>query len=138
MTSSWFHAPPLPSGASQIVLTSPPANATVLSRPPAKKPTNRESADQNGNAASSVPGTARGVTETSGLIHSFVPSGPDAVNARWRPSGDSALVPMTAASGGAIENRYSPSTPVAGEVTDNAAIAASAARIAPATPAAAR
>src|ERR1700680_3025198 len=65
ITPSLFHAPPRPSGASQIVWAGPPASATFFNLPGTKNPKKAPAGDQNGLGASSVPGTA---WATSGLI----------------------------------------------------------------------
>src|SRR5207247_1090935 len=84
-----------------------------LRLPCAKNPIAEPSGDQNGNVASSVPGNTRGVNDRSGRTHSR--DGPPpvvAVNASWRPSGDSVTVPKLASSGGRIEKRNSTSSRV--------------------------
>ena len=55
MVPSRFQVPPTPMIASQRVTGGPPATSIFFSLPRAKKPMNRPSGDQNGNAPPSVP-----------------------------------------------------------------------------------
>src|SRR5450755_1285232 len=54
ITPSLFHVPPRPEGASHSVCTGPPAMSSLFSFPPAKKPKDFPSGDQNGKIAPSV------------------------------------------------------------------------------------
>src|SRR5262249_34445140 len=84
---------PLPKkpGASVTICAEPPAASTTFSFPRAKNPSDRLSGDQNGACAPSVPGNGCAVVEASGRVQSCCrPSADTAMNARTRPSGDSA------------------------------------------------
>src|SRR5437016_6016523 len=61
-----------------------------FSLPPAKKPIDRLSGDQNGYLAPSVPGNGRASAESSDLSHSRVGPSPEATNASCLLSGESA------------------------------------------------
>ena len=54
---SRFQVPPSPAGASQTRCAAPPRASMVFNAPSAKNPRKRLSADQNGKAAPSVPGS---------------------------------------------------------------------------------
>ena len=60
-----LHAPPFPSGASQMTTGTPPATATFISLPRAKNPSDVPSGDQNGCFAPSVPAMAVASRESS-------------------------------------------------------------------------
>ena len=93
MTPSLFQAPPtIGTGASQMVCGRPPLTSLFLSLPAAWNATNRLSGDQNGGVSTpSVPGNARGSSESIRRIHTNCvrPLGPGAMKASARPSGDS-------------------------------------------------
>ena len=94
ITSSRFHAPVELKGRVASVVGGPPDASIFFSLPCARNATKRESGDQNGNAAPSVPasGWATVRVERAHPEQSF--SGPSvATNARRRPSGDSANRP---------------------------------------------
>ena len=101
MTPSRFQLPPRPSGASASTCGAPPVVSTVLSLPPAKNPTDRPSADQNGNAASSVPVSGCACIVSSERIHSCgTPRRGAATNASRPPSGDKASCTVEATGDG--------------------------------------
>src|SRR5579859_6098368 len=72
----------------------PPFNSTVFNLPPAKNPSERPSADQNGFAAPSVPGTAVASFAFSDRVHSLIePFLSIAVNASFVSSGETTAGP---------------------------------------------
>jgi hypothetical protein len=74
----------------------------------AKKAIERESGDQNGNVAFSVPGTGCAASEPRGLTQSADrPCVSRAVNATLRPSGDSTSIASDTFSGIASDERMS-------------------------------
>src|SRR5437588_661033 len=76
---------------SQSVSGGSPNAPTFFNAPFAKNPTKRLSGDQNGPNAPAVPGSSRGVTESSARIQSRASSpGRAARKATTRPSGDTA------------------------------------------------
>jgi hypothetical protein len=89
ITPSRFQAPPRPEKASHKASAGPPDASILFSLPSAKKPRARLSADQKGNIAPSVPGSAWAVGPSKGRSQSRLrPSSPLATNAiRW-PSGE--------------------------------------------------
>src|SRR6185503_3951195 len=100
MKPSLLQEPPRPLGASHMVCGDPPLAATLLSLRPARNPRYRLSGDQNGNDAPSVPGTGRASSDARGRTQSWVrPSSSVAVNARTRPSGETASAPRLVFSG---------------------------------------
>src|SRR5215471_4937259 len=88
ITLSEFHVPPRPSLASARIRAGPPATSHRLSLPPAKKPTDALSGDQNGYAAPSEPGNGAAVVPSSERIHSLVSSCSSAAKTTLRPSGE--------------------------------------------------
>src|SRR5579864_3419367 len=62
ITLSWFHDPPRGFGVGASTVTGPPIAATFFRCPSAKNPIHFPSADQNGNAAPSVPSIFFAVT----------------------------------------------------------------------------
>ena len=67
----------------------PPFNATFINRPLAKNPSDALSGDQNGCAASSVPGIGYGVNRAADRAHrADSPSRSFPTNAMCRPSGE--------------------------------------------------
>src|SRR6267378_6751068 len=83
------HAPPRPKGASQTANAEPPLRSVVFNLPPAKKPSDRLSGDQNGKVAPSVPGSRCASGAFIGRTQTvFLPSGPVATKAIHPPSGD--------------------------------------------------
>jgi len=88
MTPLRPHVPPRGVGASQTTCTGPPEASTVRSLPPAKKPIDRLSGDQNGNSPCSVEGRIAVAPVESDWIHSF----PEAPNTIRSPSGEIAGV----------------------------------------------
>jgi len=91
MVPSAFQVAPRPLGASHTSEGVPPSTATVFSLPPAKKPSERPSGDQNGKVALSVPVNARACRVFNGLTHkTTAPCACAAAKARLFPSGESA------------------------------------------------
>src|SRR5215471_2259979 len=86
MTPSLFHVPPRP-GASANVVTNPLLTSIRLSFPPAKKPMERLSRDQNGSAAFSVPTSGR--VSADSIERSRKPAGLEsATKTIFSPSGE--------------------------------------------------
>ena len=108
MRLSRFHAPP-PGGAavSHSGSAVPPLTSIVFSFPWAKNPTERLSADQNGNPPPSLPRRGRVVCDASDRIHRLRSGDIGFVaNTTWRPSGDTAKVSpiVRPSAGGAMVN----------------------------------
>ena len=107
----------------------PPLAAIFSSFCCAKYAMNRLSGDQNGNAASSVPGSGCAVSESMGRIHNrTLPDASRAVNASLLPSGEmTTLVPVrlevtnVVFSGGYTKNRVTDG--VIGRDADHQAVA---------------
>jgi hypothetical protein len=74
--------------ASQIVCGAPPSTATRVIFPPAKKPSERLSGDQNGFEAPSLPATGRSVGESSARKNSRGPLFVVTAIANVEPSGE--------------------------------------------------
>src|SRR5205823_533633 len=113
ITPSRFQAPPKTgSGASHRVCGGPPEASTFLSFPAAPNTIKRLSGDQNEYRASSVPARGCASGESRARTHSRVrPSGPVAVKAMRRPSGDTrGKVRKLDFSGGGIRNRTGSAT----------------------------
>src|SRR5262252_4047228 len=86
MRPSLFHVPPRPAASANVV-TNPLLTSIRLSFPPAKKPMERLSGDQNGNTAFSVPTSGRVSVDSS--ERSRKPGGLDsATNTIFSPSGE--------------------------------------------------
>src|SRR5687768_11474603 len=84
-----LHAPPFPSGATQMKTGTPPAIATFISLPPAKNPSDLPSGDQNGCFAPSVPSITVASRESSDRTNRRGAELPlTAVKARRRPTGE--------------------------------------------------
>src|SRR5262245_42612666 len=90
MTPSRFQVPPFLALQSQRTSGGPPSRETFLSLPSAKKPLNRLSGDQNGNAACSVPGSSLASAVSSDRTHRVNPPCEDPTKATCRPFGDTA------------------------------------------------
>src|SRR5216684_7496411 len=88
-----FHAPPRPLGASARIAAGPPSSSIRWSLPLAKNPSDRETGDQNGNCAPSVPVSSRATAESSGRTQSLGLPAEAATKATVRPSGEMALPP---------------------------------------------
>src|ERR1039457_6539042 len=97
MVPSRFQLPPASFRPLSATTTAGPPGASMdFSLPPAKNPSVRLSADQNGSAAPSVPGKARAASESRERTQSMVfPLSSAAEKARARPSGESAGSPPT-------------------------------------------
>src|SRR5580693_5634636 len=81
--------PPRPIAISQRARGGPPDTSNRFSLPLAKNPTERLSADQNGNVAPSVPSSGFAAAELSGLTHrSWRPSELTAEKTSHFPSGE--------------------------------------------------
>src|ERR1700735_534320 len=91
--------PPMPASLptpSTSVCEAPPGTLIFLNFPSAKKPRYWLSGDQNGYAASSVPGNMAACCASSGRNHSFVtPFSSTAENASVFPSGETATGPTS-------------------------------------------
>ena len=86
-----LHAPPRPCIAAASTRAGPPARSMRFSDPPAKKPSDSLSGDQNGYSAPCVPAIGSGLSACSSRSQSCGGSWPiEATKARRRPSGDSA------------------------------------------------
>src|SRR5439155_3388694 len=114
----------------------PPAELTVYNAPPAKNPSIWLSADQNGEIATSVPGSGRRSSVSSRRSHSVeFADASTAPNATVRPSGETAGGAMFGVAfqsnlnpgGGEIENRTSAGGESAGRSATAAPATASAA-----------
>lgn len=68
---AWFHAPVALTAADATTMGEPPAGSTVFSCPPATNAITRESGDQNGDEAPSVPASEVAASESSGRTHSI-------------------------------------------------------------------
>src|SRR5579863_2244015 len=91
---SGAHAAISAHGLSASVCRFPPFNSTVFNFPPAKNPSDRPSADQNGFAAPSVPGTAAASFAFSERVHSLIaPLLSITVNASLVSSGETTAGP---------------------------------------------
>src|SRR4029453_15160429 len=76
----------------------PPSRFTLRNFPSPKKARCRESGDQNGYAASSVPATSRAADPSSARTQTFLrPSGLETTNASRRPSGERSGAPLSTA-----------------------------------------
>src|SRR5271168_1606277 len=86
--------PPTPLMASASGIGGPPRVSSFLSFRLAKKPTQRLSGDQKGNAPPSVPGSGCALAVSSARSHNWLlPSSPAAANTIRLPSGDNATGP---------------------------------------------
>jgi hypothetical protein len=104
MTSSRLQDPDEPNEASHNVTTSPPAAPIFFSLFCARKAIKRESADQNGYPAPSVPPSACGTRLSRDRTHSMErPVESEATIASRRPSGESTKRP-----GGLSDNKLTP------------------------------
>src|ERR1700735_2380533 len=88
MTPAWLQLPPRPAGASARICTGPPAAATVRNFPSEKKPTERLSADQNGNVAPSAPFSDQVLPVSRSRIQSLMAFPDWAAKASLVPSGE--------------------------------------------------
>ena len=87
---SRFQVPPTPRPASHRVTGGPPVTSIFFSLPWAKKPMNRLSGDQNGNAPPSVPGsTCASTASNDRTARADRPAVLTPKATRW-PSGESA------------------------------------------------
>ncbi|MDQ3347406.1 MAG: hypothetical protein M3545_05510 [Acidobacteriota bacterium] len=89
MVPSLFHAPPSGAGAPDIsVFTDVPSMSMRFSLLSAKKPMDRLSGDQNGDAARSVPGSGRADEESSDRSHNCAWPPDLAAKTIFSPSGE--------------------------------------------------
>src|SRR5215467_1043485 len=99
MVPSGDHAPERPIPVSATTNTCPPVTSTFFNwlreePPKQKKPSQRLSADQNGNQAPSVPGSSLSAGESSERTHNMVlPAVSSATYVIQRPFGDTARYP---------------------------------------------
>src|SRR6476619_2714496 len=94
MTPSGLQLPSDPLGASQIFCAGPPDTSIFISFPCAIKPRNLLSGDQKGRLAPSVPGSGCAASAFICRTQIFVtPDASVALNARYRPSGDTRGAP---------------------------------------------
>ena len=107
MTPSVFHVPPRPPTTGASVWGAPPPRSGRLSAPPAKKPTDRPSGDQNGKVAPSVPFSACAVVAARDRTQSRDTPSSEATNTIRRPSGESANDPGSSVVGVLISVRVS-------------------------------
>src|SRR5437867_7137313 len=105
MTSSLFQVPPRPAASANVV-TNPLPTSIRFSFPSAKKPIERLSGDQNGNAAFSVPTSGRVSADSSERSHK--PAGLEsATNTILSPSGEIAIDVKSPLAGVATSTRIS-------------------------------
>src|SRR5262245_57173478 len=105
-----LQAPPRPLDAGARVTGGPPVSSIRWRFPLAKKPTDFESGDQNGNSAFSVPGNSWATVESNVWTQSFGVPLEAATKVTVRPSGEMAVPPPTPRRkfpplGGSILNR---------------------------------
>ena len=103
MTPSRFHVPPVPADARHSGTGRPPPSSTFFNLPPAKNPIKRLSGDQNGCDAPSVLSTALASSFARERNQSWTRLSVAAVKASHFPSGDTAMSPKLAFSGGSSD-----------------------------------
>src|SRR5262245_28930920 len=104
ITPSRFHVPPVPTPTSQSVAGRPPLTSTFFNLPLAKKPIKRLSGDQKGWVAPSAPSSGLASEEASERTQGCTLLPVAAVKASQFPSGETAVWPKLALSGGKMEN----------------------------------
>src|SRR5215467_3003834 len=107
ITSSRFHAPPLPDIALAKGSSAPPSISIRTSLPSAKKPMERLSHDQKGNLAFSVPTNGRDETESKERSHKSDRPSDVPTKTIFLPSGEMARESGRRVGGVAISNRIS-------------------------------